>query len=206
MKTRKVVILIFSVLVLVLVGCDTESSPIQIEPEDSQLSLSDIDIESALVKPSDLVLEDFYDANGWVKCPAGRYDNIIDKDIILKEASVSYNDKTCEFWGSETMFMEKIFIFESGQQAARAAETIKEEIKGWRTAEGFSFSTESIDFGDSTFSVLRGSDIPSKWAYILLVDDEATIIWDISSTKLVDEDITDLSIIMLETLDRARNP
>lgn len=232
MNTVKEIVLILTLFVLILVGCESSDSPIEIEgqqveeqivPEDTPIPeasptpiptntpipLGEIRIESALVQSSNLVVEDLFGPGDWSNCPNSlfmKYQNVVDESVKELD-SVYYGTENCKPGTSGTNFSERIYLFDTNRQAARYAEYIKEESATYLGALCCDYETQSIDLGDISYWLHRGSGVPWEWTYMVIVKDEAVILIEFTSPRrLLEEDITDLNVIVLEALNAAQYP
>ena len=181
-------------------------------PTNSLIPLSDINLESALVHPSDLILEGLFVSSDWIECPDSLFENdkyyYFNDDTILNTASVTYFTDSCEItYSHDYSFSERIYLFESGRQAARFAEKLTEFTEMYASESPyFDIKPTSVNLGENSFWLLRKKG-GTKNSYIVMVEDEAVMILELlSKRKIAEEDIVDLSIIMLRAFERSQHP
>jgi hypothetical protein len=236
MSSIKVILLILSMFAVILVGCESPNPPIQTDTEQAEeqilpektsmpeppptpvptnTSIPPYDKypQSALVHPSDLILDGDFVASDWFECTRttiGRNEDFfdLDDDTILNTASVSYCNEREMTKLKIFTFRERIYLFESGRQAARFAEKLKGFSEMYLSDNPwFDIETTSVNFGENSSWFLSASSPASKYSHIVMVEDEAVMISElVSRRKIAEEDFMDLSKIMLRTFERSQHP
>ena len=236
MSSIKVFVLILTMFVLILVGCESTNPPIQTDtepaeeqilpektsmpepsptpiPTNTPIPRSDKYPESLLVYPSDLIFDGDFMVSDWFECSGhtvGRHEDFfdLDDDTVLYTASVSFCNERELTRLKISSFRERIYLFESIHQAAQFSEKLKgfSEMY-WLNVSWFDIETTSVNNGENSVWFLSASSPFSKYSHILMVEDEAVMISDLlSRRKIAEEDILDISTIMLRAFERSQTP
>lgn len=218
MSSKKTIVLMLTMFVLILVGCDSTNPPIQTDtepaeeqilpektsmpepsptpvPTNTPIPRSDKYPESLLVHPSDLIFDDDFMASDWIECPKikfGRNQEFfdLDDDTILDTASISYCNEKWEMTRLKIFsFRERIYLFASIHQAAPFSEKLKGLTEMYASDNPwFEVETTAMNFGENSFWLLRAISPVAKYSYIVMVEDEALMISELHSTAKIPDE------------------